>query len=240
MSSKARRAVILGSTLFLLLLLIQFLPKWLASWTASQVTRAIGQSFSSAARVSVKVGQGSLMLWSRGQLKDLKIEAKGLETKDGFPMAAFFFEARQLTVDLGKLIRQGKVELLSTHDAKATVVLAEKELTGYLQKHLDKSLENVRMELRSGKATVYATATLLGQKVRLTIAGKFAPHEGQLRFLPTDFSVAQVQIPRFLLTGLARQVEFIVPLGKLPLPMELESVRIENGNAYLAGRGELQ
>lgn len=239
MSKEARRAVIAAVVLFLLLLLFHFLPKWLANWTESQVSRSTEQSFSSAAKVSVQVGQGSLTSWARGQLQDLKIEARGLVTKDGFPISAFFFEAKLLELNLGMLVRQGKVELLSTHEAKATAVISEGDLTSYLQKSLQ-PLTNVRMELRAGKATLHGVATLLGQKVKLSIAGKFTPQAGELRFLPTDFFVAELKLPRFLLTSLAKEVEFTIPLGKLPLPLALESVRIENGNAYLSGRGDLR
>jgi len=238
-SQKARRALAMAGVLFLLFLLFQFLPQWLASWTESQLVGAIEQSFSSSAKVSVQLGRGSLLSWSRGQLEDLKIEARDLVTTDGFPLAAFFFEAQRLQLDLGTLVRQGKVELSSTYKARATAVLSEAGLTEYLQKNL-KPLSNVRMELRGGKATLHGTALLLGQQVKLSIGGKFEPVEGELRFVPTDFFVANIGVPRFLLTALSREVEFTIPLGKLPLPLELESVRIEEGRAYLSGRGDLE
>ena len=138
----------------------------------------------------------------------------GIKTTDGFPLAAFFFEAKSLRLDLGKLVREGKVEPVSTSGARATVVLAEGELTAYLQKQL-LALSDLRMELRAGKATLHGTARLLGQKVALSIAGKFTPQEGELRFVPTDFFVANLQVPRFC-SRLRKRSEFTIPLGKLP------------------------
>lgn len=239
MSKKARRAAILISVLCLLFLLFLLLPQLLANWAEKQLAAAITESFADVSSVTVSVGKGSLVSWARGQLVDLRFEGRELATKDGFPLDAFFFEAKLIRIQLGTLIREGKVELLSSHGAQATVVLAQDSLSAYLQKS-PQPLQDLRMELAGGKATLHGTAILLGQKVKLSIAGKFTPFKGELRFMPTDFYVANFEVPRFLLKALGKEVEFTIPLGNLPLPLKLESVRIENGHAYLAGRGDLE
>jgi hypothetical protein len=219
-----------------LLFFVGYFPSWLATWAERQIANSVEGAFSSAQLVRVDLGAGNLGSWARGQLHDLKIEAKGLRTKDAFPISAFFFEAELLQLDLARL-RQGKVKILSSRRARATAILSEGELTGYLQKRV-KPLTAVRMELREGKATVHGQTRLLGQKVKLSIAGEFSPSKGELRFKPTDFFVADFKLPRFLLDNIGDEVEFTIPLVELPLPLELESVRIENGNAYLTGRGD--
>lgn len=236
MNKQARRALAAAFVLLLLFLFWQLLPKFIASWAEEQIAKGLAGSFSAADLITVDLSPAGLSSWTQGRLEDLKIEGRGLRTKDGFPISALFFEAKLLQLDWAELWK-GKVEVISSHGARATCVLAEGELSAYLQKQIE-VLKDVRIQLAAGKATLFGTAELLGRDVKLSIAGDFSPKEGDLQFTPTDFFVADFKLPRFLLNNLSKQVNFIIPLGKLPLPLELESVRIENGHAYLAGRGD--
>ncbi len=169
-----------------------------------------------------------------GRIDKLTIDAKELVV-EGLPIAAFLASFQGVQVDVRQILR-GQLAVQSVRRLRTTVLLDEDGLNQYFWERVDKSkLFSIR--LVGGFARLVGQVSLLGRPIELTLNGKFKiVGPTAVEYVPTELVVSQTRIPNFLLDAVMQERRFVIDLAHLPVPVEIESIKVENGRVYVFGR----
>lgn len=155
------------------------------------------------------------------------------------PVSAFVLDAHDLAMDPGKLWRRGGISLRRHGPLRATLRLTEADLNRYLWATADQE-RLFRLTLGRGTAAAEGSLSLLGQRIPLRLKGRFLVEPPlTLRYVPEEFFLAQVQVPRALLENVVARVFAVrIRVGDLPVPVRLTDVRVEPGRLFLFASAE--
>lgn len=194
-----------------------------------------------AGNVDVKVEARPAWRLLRGEASYLRLDLR--EARFGqLPVDSFVLDAYDLALDPAKLWRKGELLFRRHGVLRATLRLTESDLNQYLWNTTDRE-KAFRLILGPGSATAEGSVKLLGQKVPLRLKGRFRVEPPlTLRFLPTQFYLGKVQVPRAFLENVVAQVFAVeIPARDLPVRVRLTDLRVEPGRLFLfaaAGPGE--
>lgn len=203
-----------------------------------EIERAVTRSVDQVHYLDVKAQVIPAAKIALGRIDRLIIDAKELVV-GGLPIAAFLASFQGLELDVRKVF-EGQLSVKSVRRLRATVLLDEQGLNEYLWEHVDESrLFSIR--LVGEFARLVGQITVLGRPIELTLNGRFkTAGPVAIEYVPTELVVAQTRIPKFLLDALMQERRFVVDLSKLPVPVEVESIKVEHGQVYVFGKERKQ
>jgi len=104
-------------------------------------------------------------------------------------------------------------------------------------KEVRSALKDIRMTLTGNQLHAYALFMMYGKEVSLQLDGLLETRDGYIRLKPTAGKIGSLPIPSFTLDRVVRQL-FDSPENrdKFQLPLEVESVRIEDSSLVIATR----
>ncbi|HHW13376.1 MAG TPA: DUF2993 domain-containing protein [Firmicutes bacterium] len=222
-----------AGTLLLMTLAADALLPSLVARTAEQQLAARAQA--SEARVQIEARPGWRVL--SGEASYLHVDLR--EARFGLlPVNSFLVDAYDLRLDPGRLRRQGEIVLRRHGPVQATLRLTEADLNRYLWATVDKE-KAFRLVLGSGTAAAEGSLAVLGQRLPLRIEGRLRVEPpATLRFVPQEFHLAKMRVPRAFLENVVAQVLAVrLPLEDLPLRVRLTEVRVEPGRLFLFANG---
>ncbi|MDI6869895.1 MAG: DUF2993 domain-containing protein [Bacillota bacterium] len=154
------------------------------------------------------------------------------------PVNSFLLDAHDLALDPGRLWRRGEIVLRRHGPLRATLRLTEADLNRYLWATADRD-RAFRLVLGRDTVTAEGSLALLGQRIPLRLQGRFRVEPPlTLRYVPEEFFLARVPIPKPLLENAVAEV-FAVQLRveDLPVRVRLTDVRVEPGRLFLFASG---
>ncbi len=196
--------------------------------------RAIAGAAGGVESVQVYVRTFPALAVAFGRADLLRIDARNL-TIGGLRVQRLFLDARQVNLDVGAVLRGGKVGLRRIGKGDVTVILAEEDLSSYLRSK-DGLMKALSVRLRPGVAAVAGAVSLLGVKVDLVLEGTFAIEGGtRLRYAVDRFKVGNMVVPKVVKDEIMRRVDLSVDVSGLPIPLVLRDISVQDGVVYVFG-----
>lgn len=211
----------------------------LPAYYAEQVESGLRKQVSRVEGLDVKISSRPALLLLTGRIQHGSVMAKemrlqGAEVQD--------LQIEEVTASYKNLVIANTPEGVKAVAGTNTFFRAkfrEADLNQYLNRRFQ-DFEQLKLDLKEDLATLALQVTLFNTKISLKIAGNFQVVDQQvIRFVPQDLELENVKIPSILLNQLAKQVEFEIKLQEYPLPLDLQEIRIEEGNLLVLGGTEL-
>lgn len=225
-----------GAVILLLLLLLAgasqlYLPGLVERELETGVAKAFGRVDSIVARVEAR--PALQMLW--GRFPSLQLEARQLET-EGLEIEGFFVDARDLAIDPVDLLRKRELTIRSARSLHVTVAVGQDGLNRYLWTKVDPG-RMFRVSIVKGNVSLVGQVNILGNAIDLSVGGHFEVRDrNKVAFIPEGLSVEKASVPRFLVDAIAKQWALLLDFSNLPLPIEVQEVRLDSGRLYVYGR----
>ncbi len=201
---------------------------------STRLEKAIAGSVDRVESVRVHARTFPALAIALGRIDFLRVDARNI-TIDGLRVQRLFLDARHADIDMGAVLRGGKLDLRRIGRGDVTVILAEGDLNDYFHSR-DGMLRLLTVRLRPGVATVSGSANLLGVRVDITLDGRFAV-EGDTRlvYVVDRFRVGNTVVPEVVKNGLLKSADLSVDVSGLPMPVVLRDVSVQDGAVYIFG-----
>ncbi|MDI7247655.1 MAG: DUF2993 domain-containing protein [Bacillota bacterium] len=201
---------------------------------STRLEKAIVANVDEAGSVRVYVRTFPALAVALGRIDFLRVDARDISV-DGLRVQRLFLDARHADVDMRAVLRGGKLEVRHIAKGDVTVILAEDALNDYFHSR-DGVLRLLTVKLRPGVATVSGSANLLGVKVDVALDGRFVVQgDTRLAYVVDRFRVGSTVVPEVIKDGLLKSVDLSVDVSRLPLPLVLRDVSVQDGVIYIFG-----
>lgn len=200
----------------------------------ARLERAIAESVDGVESVRVYVRTFPALAVALGRIDLLRIDARNV-TVGGLRVQRLFLDARHADIDMGAVLRGGRLGLGRVRRSDVTVILTEDDLNAYLRSR-DGILKAFGIHLRPGVATVTGRVNTLGIKLDITLDGRFVVDGGtRLRYVVDRFKVGGAVVPEVIKEELMKRVDLSVDVAGLPIPVVLREVNVQDGVVYVFG-----
>lgn len=201
---------------------------------SARLENAIAASLDEAESVRVYVRTFPALAVALGRIDVLTIDARNVMV-DGLRVQRLFVDARRADIDVRSVLHQGKLGVRHVGRGDVTVILAQDDLNAYFRSR-DGILKLLTVRLRPGVATVSGSASILGMKVDLALDGRFVVRgDTHLAYVVDRIRVGNAVISEAVKNGLLKNVDLSVDVSKLPIPVVLRGVSVQDGVVYLFG-----
>ncbi|MGE5574325.1 MAG: DUF2993 domain-containing protein [Bacillota bacterium] len=201
---------------------------------STRLEKTIVANVDEAGSVRVYVRTFPALAVALGRIDFLRVDARDISV-DGLRVQRLFLDARHANVDMRAVLRGGKLEVRHIAKGDVTVILAEDALNDYFHSR-DGVLRLLTVRLRPGAATVSGSANLLGVKVDVALDGRFVVQgDTRLAYVVDRFRVGNAVVPEVIKDGLLKSVDLSVDVSRLPLPLVLRDVSVQDGVIYIFG-----
>ncbi|MBI3946759.1 MAG: DUF2993 domain-containing protein [Armatimonadetes bacterium] len=169
-----------------------------------------------------------------------KVRASRLAAGEGLVLDTVVVDLTEVRFD------RDRRELLGVDRADFSGILLQEDLNAYLRDRPTLA-RDLRVRITPGGAQLRGTADIPGVRLPLGLTPDFAMNGslgvddmGRLRFEPTHISVVGIEVPSVAAKLLASQINPLVDLTRLRLPIHLRSAELGPGEARLYGRALLR
>jgi len=221
-------------------LAVASLPLLLSGCIKESVTRKIESGVRSrlpsmigpAESYEVKASGQTVKMMS-GQVSQLELRGRGVRPLGELYIDDLVVRMRNVKFDVDKS------ELQSVEESAFEATLLEKSVTQYVAKsHPD--LQDLKVEMADGKATVRAKSSLLGISAEMVFTGRLEiASQSKLNFMPDQMSVAGLPMPDALVGLFAERVNPVLDLSTFRFPIALSGVTILPGAVRIEGTADL-
>lgn len=190
-----------------------------------------------ATRYTTQVRASSVGAVLRGRVESIHVDGDGVHIPNG-PVLD------RLTLDLDDIAVDPKTKRLeSVGTARFMVRVGEAELNRYLSTRRPGDRSGLlRVTLGQGTATLAARPALLaryglgGLILPVTVEGRLIPRgDSGLDFVPNAARVLALPVPRPILGLVSRELNPVVDLSAVSLPLRIRTVEIVPGSLILSG-----
>ncbi|MGE5594063.1 MAG: DUF2993 domain-containing protein [Betaproteobacteria bacterium] len=201
---------------------------------SARLEKAIAASLDEAESVQVYVKTFPALAVALGRIDVLRIDARNI-TVDGLRVQRLFVDARRADIDVRSVLEQGRLGVRHVGRGDVTVMLAEDDLNAYFHSR-DGILKLLTVKLRRDIATISGSASILGMKVDLALDGRFVVRgDTHLAYVVDRIRVGNAVVPEAVKNGLLKNVDLSVDVSKLPIPVVLRGVSVQDGVVYVFG-----
>ena len=201
--------------------------------SARMLERMLPRFVGPAQRYEVRVAGAS-----SNRLRSAHVRSSRLETADGLTLDVAVFDLSELHFDR----ERREVRGVGKADFAATIL--QEDLNLHLR---DRSalLRNLRVRFTPLGAQVHGSADIPGVRLpftpELTMDGRLVIDDmGRLAFEPDRLRVVGIEVPAVAAKVLASQINPLVDLNTLRLPVYLRGVEMGGGEARVTGRAILR
>lgn len=114
-------------------------------------------------------------------------------------------------------------------------VFLEKDLNQYLLTRY-KNFDQLKLAITPTGVTLSLGVVLFNTTIQLQLSGNFTiPDNHTIRFVLEELDIAKVSVPISLLSRILEEIEFDLELEEFPLPLDLQTVRLENDRLIVLG-----
>lgn len=171
---------------------------------------------------------------SSGRLRSAKVRASRLATAEGLTLDSAIVEMSEVRFD------RDRQELLGVERADFSAILLQEDLNRFLGER-SSLVKDLRVRLTPSGAQLRGSADIPGVRLPITpeftLDGALAVDDmGRLQFKPDRIRVVGVEVPKMAAQLLASQINPLVDLTDLRLPVYLRSAEPGNGEVRLTGR----
>jgi hypothetical protein len=171
---------------------------------------------------------------ARGAVGGIAISAVDVRTPDGLLISRL--EARAEPMRLGADMKP----LDGAPAGRFTASFNEHALTRLARRNGGKRLRDVRVEIHRGKLVVRARPGVLGLKVDTEVAGRpVLRQRNEVHFRASRVAILGVRITEFAADLLEKQVNPLVDLSELKLPVRFRDLRVRREYLTLEGTLDL-
>ncbi|MCK8824093.1 DUF2993 domain-containing protein [Fuchsiella alkaliacetigena] len=172
------------------------------------------------------------LLMLRGHFQSVDVKGEQLDLA-GLQIATLEAELSNLYLDLGQL---EQFRELQAEQEFLKMVVTARDLENYLAAKIE-NIDNLRLRLGPPReAVLRGDFPLLGTHLELKLAGNFElTAENSLVFHPGELMVGEMLVSEELVEQLREEVGFSLDLAKLalPIPLEMEEIRVEKDNLLI-------
>ncbi|QTL97001.1 DUF2993 domain-containing protein [Iocasia frigidifontis] len=118
------------------------------------------------------------------------------------------------------------------------ILITEDDLNNYL-KHTSPDLADLKISLKPDQVLLVGKVPFLNTSLNLRITGGFLVknEENKVVFQPEEMKVERVNIPVNLLSKYIEDAYFTLDLNQLNFPLEIDKVKVEEGQIIIANDG---
>lgn len=167
----------------------------------------------------------------RGRMRSVHVDGVNVRLTEDLTADALRLDLENVDVDTGTK------RLRSVERVTFLAMLGEASLNRYIKARRPE-IRDLRVELGAADATVHATPEILGVALTpIAVKGTVTPRDGGslLDFTPGSGRVAVVPVPAALLAYLAQNLNPVVDLSTLRIPIRVEKSEIKDRAVYLTG-----
>jgi hypothetical protein len=170
------------------------------------------------------------MFWGRFDY----LKADGTDIVIGnVPVSQIFFEISGLTLDSKKLMTKRTLEVRSLKGGNMTLLLTEEGINTYFH-GLNDSFDRFHIDLSDNIPKVVGNVEILGIKLDIRVEGRFiVENSTKIKFIADKLVVENTQVPRLLINQLMNELDLTLDLGKIPLPLNVRDVKVEENNILI-------
>lgn len=199
-------------------------------WLPHRAERALEEALT---RSGVAVQGAKATVWSfpaselfLGHVDRLRLELTGVESE--VPVKSAELDMTGISFNASAILAGERLQISSVDGGRCVVTITEGALNTYLSRTTGAGTA-VSAKLTGGLGLIRGSFKVAGLELELALQGKFTPAGSGVKFIPRDFSVMNASVPKFILGELASQLTINIPLGDLPIPMEVLEVKAESG-----------
>lgn len=159
---------------------------------------------------------------------------------DGLRVADFELRARNLAVDVARMLRGETLPVKQSDELSMRAVVTEQALSDFVNDRLSFPGQ-VATSLSPEGASLTGDVELLGNVVPVVVTGRFRPvGSSEIVFAVDDVQVQGSPLPGFVLAVLKEAYTVRIDLSGGPLPLFVDDVEHESGRAVLLGSGQVR
>lgn len=204
---------------------------------AHKISDALPQILGPAAHYAVRV-QGDTMALTRGRARNVHVEGRDVQLSPTLTVDTLTFDAQDVSFDTKakNLQKVGQVAFVGT--------MGQAHLDSYLGNvKMSKMLQGLRVTLRPSDVQAQVPVSAGPIHTTVTVYGNPAPN-GQnaqsINFVVDKARLAFLPVPAFLFNQALKEVNPIVDLSAVRVPISVQSTSVEDGNLVLRGTAKLE
>jgi hypothetical protein len=156
---------------------------------------------------------------------------------NGLPIAAFELSSRDAAIDVQRLLQNGDFAYLGAEELHAELILSEAGLNQYFWERLDRN-QLFTIDLRENQAALNGTVELWQISWSVSLLTELQIIDpAQIVIMPVDFLIEDTRVPSLLLELVSEAYTLQIDLGDLPIPIQLDEIRIKEDRIELYGSG---
>jgi hypothetical protein len=225
----------LAAAILITIAAVLVVPYYLLPRTAARI---IGSVLRTELGGTVEVSVGTNFGWELVFGRFPAVEIAGAQwTLDGLPIDCFSLRGRNVQVDLSSLVRNGRFAYLSAADLQVELRITEKGLNQYFWEKIDPE-RRFRIDLARGRAFLHGELELWQTRWNVSLICECRISKpAAIVMVPVEFMVFDTRVPDILLEIINENYRFQFNLGRLPIPINLESIELFDEYLVLHGSG---
>lgn len=201
----------------------------LPEFYAHQIEAGFRQQVEKVEAIDVSISTHPALLLLTGHIQKGSIHARGVKIQ-GLDIA----ELNASYKDLVFAKTEGGVKAVSGTNTYFQATFLESDLNRYIRAKYPQ-LNGVTLELTPGAAILTTQVKLFNTTMPIEARGKFSvPNNHTIRFALDGLELGKLSLTS-LANNILPEVKFDMELGKYPLPLDLEEVRVEQDRVQVLG-----
>jgi hypothetical protein len=195
----------------------------------SIIERELPRRVGPARRYDVRLGSEGTDL-ARGLLGSVDVTGVDVRTKDGLVIPDMSLHMEGVKVGLGSR------SLESVARSAFSAALTPDVVTRFIRKRAGADVKDVRVQFRKGQLVVAGTPALMGFDLPSEVSGKPVLNgDDAVDFRASAVSVLGLRLPRFAIDELEKQINPVVDLSGLKLPVRITGLRVRGDRLVADG-----
>lgn len=204
---------------------------------AHKISDALPQILGPAAHYEVRV-QGDTMALTRGRARTIHVEGRDVQLSPTITLDTLTFDAQDVSFDTKarKLQKVGQVAFVGT--------MGQAHLESYLGNvKMSKMLQGLRIKLRPSDVQAQVPVNAGPIHTTVTVYGNPAPNgpdAQSINFVVDKARLGFLPVPAVLFNQALKEVNPIVDLSAVRVPIRVRSTSVEGGKLVLRGTAKLE
>ncbi|MBI2914881.1 MAG: DUF2993 domain-containing protein [Firmicutes bacterium] len=194
----------------------------------------LGRALEARGPTEVRIRSSLALELLAGRFDELDLEVHEAVV-GGVELERVAVSARGLRLNLRGLLKQEGLTVVDPGTVTVNLKLSEEALNRYFWEKVE-GAKPFRIDLSPDAAMVAGTLRVLGLDVKLFMRTRVEIRPSSVvALVPVEFSVGDKNVPRFVLRALADQMEFALDFSSLPIPMQINEIRLQEGSMLVFG-----
>ncbi|MCR4426140.1 MAG: DUF2993 domain-containing protein [Firmicutes bacterium] len=207
---------------------------WIPGYVQRRIEVSVDSWFSGLESVAVRAVSRPALAMLAGRFDLLAIDIVGAKS-DEIRISRVYLESVGARIPLRKFDPQSPEGMRVLGDARATLLLAEKDVNAHLAAR-DDLLRRFTVAFDRDQVRVLGRVSVVGFEVDVSSEGRFTIEEPSIaRYTIEDLKVHGRALPDFVMDMLEERIRLGVDFSGLPFGFELRGVRVDEGFLYLFG-----